>query len=70
MAIPFCSKPKFGKSWLAYDLCIGCTMNRMIWGIFCPPKAMCFISHLKTASAAFSGGCPSYCLVAARGRDI
>ena len=22
-----CSKPKFGKSWLAYDLCIGCTMN-------------------------------------------
>ena len=23
-----CSKPKFGKSWLAYDLCIACTMGR------------------------------------------
>jgi len=22
------SKPKFGKSWLVYDLCIACTMNR------------------------------------------
>jgi hypothetical protein len=25
-----CSKPKFGKSWLAYDLCIGCTTDRYI----------------------------------------
>jgi hypothetical protein len=27
-----CSRPKFGKSWLAYDLCIGATMNRFILG--------------------------------------
>jgi AAA domain len=27
-----CSKPKFGKSWLALDLCIGCTTNRFILG--------------------------------------
>jgi AAA domain len=33
-----CSKPKFGKSWLAYDLCIGCTMNRMILGDILPAQ--------------------------------
>src|SRR5262249_17415702 len=27
-----CSKPKFGKSWFAYDLCIACTMNRITLG--------------------------------------
>jgi RecA-family ATPase len=27
-----CSKPKFGKSWLAYDLCIACTTNRFTLG--------------------------------------
>ena len=25
-----CSRPKFGKSWLVYDLCIGATMDRFI----------------------------------------
>jgi AAA domain len=33
-----CSKPKFGKSWLAYDLCIGCTMNRNILGEILPAQ--------------------------------
>jgi hypothetical protein len=33
-----CSKPKFGKSWLAYDLCIGCTMNRIILGEILPAQ--------------------------------
>jgi hypothetical protein len=33
-----CSKPKFGKSWLAYDLCIGCTMNRIILGQIMPAQ--------------------------------
>ena len=33
-----CSKPKFGKSWLAYDLCIGCTMNRIILGEISPAQ--------------------------------
>ena len=27
-----CSKPKFGKSWLAYDLCIACTLGRFTLG--------------------------------------
>jgi AAA domain-containing protein len=27
-----CSKPKFGKSWLAYDLCIACTLDRFTLG--------------------------------------
>jgi hypothetical protein len=27
-----CSKPKFGKSWFAYDLCIACTANRFTLG--------------------------------------
>src|SRR5215813_10203926 len=27
-----CSKPKFGKSWLAYDLCIACTTDRFTLG--------------------------------------
>jgi AAA domain len=33
-----CSKPKFGKSWLAYDLCIGCTTNRIILGEISPAQ--------------------------------
>jgi AAA domain len=33
-----CSKPKFGKSWLVYDLCIGCTMNRFILGEIKPAQ--------------------------------
>jgi AAA domain len=33
-----CSKPKFGKSWLAYDLCIGCTMNRITLGEILPAQ--------------------------------
>lgn len=33
-----CSKPKFGKSWLAYDLCIGCTMNCIILGEILPAQ--------------------------------
>jgi hypothetical protein len=31
-----CSRPKFGKSGLAYDLCIGATMNRFILGEITP----------------------------------
>lgn len=33
-----CSKPKFGKSWLVYDLCIGTTMNRFILGEMKPAQ--------------------------------
>jgi AAA domain len=33
-----CSKPKFGKSWLAYDLCIACTMNRFTLGTIKPAQ--------------------------------
>jgi hypothetical protein len=31
-----CSKPKFGKSWLAYDLCIACTTDRFTLGTIKP----------------------------------
>ena len=31
-----CSKPKFGKSWLAYDLCIACTADRFTLGTIKP----------------------------------
>ena len=33
-----CSRPKFGKSWLAYDLCIGSTMDRFVLGIIKPAQ--------------------------------
>ena len=33
-----CSKPKFGKSWFVYDLCIGITMNRFILGEIKPAQ--------------------------------
>jgi hypothetical protein len=33
-----CSKPKFGKSWLAYDLCITCTMDRLTLGTIKPAQ--------------------------------
>jgi hypothetical protein len=33
-----CSKPKFGKSWLAYDLCIACTMGRFTLGTIKPAQ--------------------------------
>ena len=33
-----CSKPKFGKSWLDYDICIGCTINRFILGQIIPAQ--------------------------------
>src|SRR6516162_9275314 len=33
-----CSKPKFGKSWLAYDLCIACTMDRFTLGTIKPAQ--------------------------------
>jgi AAA domain len=33
-----CSKPKFGKSWLAYDLCIACTTNRFTLGTIKPAQ--------------------------------
>ncbi len=33
-----CSKPKFGKSWLDYDICIGCTTNRFILGQIIPAQ--------------------------------
>jgi hypothetical protein len=33
-----CSKPKFGKSWLVYEICIGCTTNRMILGELLPAQ--------------------------------
>jgi hypothetical protein len=33
-----CSKPKFGKSWLVYDLCIGCTMDRFTLGTIKPAQ--------------------------------
>jgi AAA domain len=32
------SKPKFGKSWLAYDLCIACTMDRFTLGTIKPAQ--------------------------------
>ena len=33
-----CSKPKFGKSWLAYDLCISCTTGRFTLGEIRPAQ--------------------------------
>ena len=33
-----CSKPKFGKSWLAYDLCIASTMDRFTLGTIKPEQ--------------------------------
>lgn len=33
-----CSKPKFGKSWLAYDLGIACTTNRLTLGTIMPAQ--------------------------------
>ncbi len=33
-----CSKPKFGKSWLAYDLCIASTMDRFTLGTIKPAQ--------------------------------
>jgi hypothetical protein len=33
-----CSKPKFGKSWLAYDLCIACTTARYMLGTIKPAQ--------------------------------
>jgi hypothetical protein len=33
-----CSKPKFGKSWLAYDLCIACTTERYTLGDIKPAQ--------------------------------
>jgi AAA domain len=33
-----CSKPKFGKSWLAFDLCIACTTERYILGNIKPAQ--------------------------------
>jgi hypothetical protein len=33
-----CAKPKFGKSWLAFDLCIGCTTDRFILGSIKPTQ--------------------------------
>jgi hypothetical protein len=33
-----CSKPKFGKSWLAFDLCIACTTERYILGNIRPAR--------------------------------
>jgi AAA domain/Primase C terminal 2 (PriCT-2)/RepB DNA-primase N-terminal domain len=33
-----CSKPKFGKSWLAYDLCIASTMDRFTLGTLKPAQ--------------------------------
>src|SRR5215471_1683655 len=31
-----CSKPKFGKSWLVLDLCLGCTSDRFILNLVKP----------------------------------
>lgn len=33
-----CAKPKFGKSWFAFDLCIGCTTDRFILGSIKPTQ--------------------------------
>ena len=33
-----CSKPKFGKSWFVYDLCIGCTADRYTLGQIKPAQ--------------------------------
>ena len=33
-----CSKPKFGKCWLAYDLCIACTTGRFTLGTIKPAQ--------------------------------
>src|SRR5262245_30950397 len=33
-----CSRPKFGKSWLAYDLCIACTTDRFTLGTIKPAQ--------------------------------
>jgi|HubBroStandDraft_6_1064221.scaffolds.fasta_scaffold292373_2 hypothetical protein len=33
-----CSKPKFGKSWLVLDLCLGCTTDRFVLGELKPAQ--------------------------------
>jgi hypothetical protein len=33
-----CSRPKFGKSWLALDLCLGCSSDRFILGTIKPKQ--------------------------------
>jgi AAA domain len=33
-----CSKPKFGKSWLAYDLAVACTTDRFTLGTINPAQ--------------------------------
>jgi AAA domain len=33
-----CSKPKFGKSWLVLDLCLGCTADKFILGTIKPKQ--------------------------------
>jgi hypothetical protein len=33
-----CSRPKFGKSWLALDLCLGCTADRFVLGTIKPKQ--------------------------------
>jgi AAA domain len=42
-----CSRPKFGKSWLAYDLCIGATMDRFILGEIKPAQGYVLYQALE-----------------------
>jgi AAA domain-containing protein len=49
-----CSKPKFGKSWLAYDLCIACTMGRFTLAQSGQRRAMFSTLHLRTANGGYN----------------
>jgi hypothetical protein len=42
-----CSRPKFDKSWLAYDLCIGSTMDRFVLGTIKPSQGDVLYLALK-----------------------
>ena len=51
-----CSKPKFGKSWLAFDLCIACTTERAPLATLSPRKGARSTWRSKTASGVSNEG--------------
>ena len=50
-----CSKPKFGKSWLAYDLCISCTTDRFTLGTIKPAQGNVLYLALEDSKRRLHG---------------
>lgn len=65
-----CSKPKFGKSWLAYDLCIGCTTNRSILGEIMPAQGDVLYLALEDSRRRLQRRMSSCYRRALRGRKV